>query len=214
MQLVGKMAIAGVCSALSVAGVASCSSGRPTPGRSEQTAAPATVAMPSSIAATLAAVPGCDATQKILARVLRTPIKTLDQSSSSDRSDAARTACHFDATLQGAGNPKVLVVLEYGRFAGEPAGRTGADIATAQAANLVTSVCRAHPKDLPGSHTYAQVCTNTDGPVRSGVGLVDTNGNYAAIDITIAAGTPTDKARPLVERDAQRLAADLLDGLG
>jgi hypothetical protein len=164
---------------------------------------------------TLAAVPGCDDIATALGAVLQTPKRTFGQLSDDDPTESIRAQCQFDAGLNGAGNPRVHVAVEYGRFTDEQGVRTAAQIAELQAVNLVKSTCRTNPKDLPGTYTYAQACTNTDGPARSGVGLVTAGGSYAAIGIAVSGDqTPSAQARLIVGEDARRLASDLLDKLG
>lgn len=202
----------GACAgALLLTGAAGCVDGGPTRPGTPTTATASDAASPS--AAVLPAVPTCDDVAVDVGAILRNPTKASEVPPEEDPTITVRASCLFDASLNSVGSPKVMVEIEYGRFAGEPGGRSADEIASIPAGERIKATCASTPQSLPGNYALAQVCSNTNGPVRSGAGFVK-DGCYATAEVTVRDGqTPGAGARTTADDDVRQLATRLLDRL-
>jgi hypothetical protein len=200
----------GLSALLAAVAVAGCSSDRPAP-PDTPTALPS---LAQSSATRLAPVPECDDLVNNAAGTLRGLRKFSEVPSSEDPAVTIRISCLYDGDLAVGDGHGVTVEIEAGRYATEPGGRTGDEIAVIPMRERVRATCTAVPTSIEGSFAAAQECTNTDGLARSGAGFVK-GGSYATAEIVVKdEQQPSAAVRAAVAADARRLAGAALDRLG
>jgi hypothetical protein len=196
---------------LGVLAAAGCTGDPPAHPSTPTVPSPATTVRSSGPA--LAALPTCSDLATAAGRTLRGLRKVSEVLSTEDPAVTIRISCLYDANLAISEGPAVTVEVEVGRYAAEPGGRSGDEVAAIPMRERVRATCTSSPTVIEGSFAAAEECSNTGGLARTGVGLVK-DGNYATAEIV--AKNPDQSAagvRAAVRADARRLAEAMLDQL-